>query len=208
MDKSTAGSLPPLLPVERTAGTNGGVPAAPPLSAPPPADAAQLEPLLALLAGMVRETGRPCSISASKDAEHLRRWVDLPGASMRDAYRRAAAARGRDRDTRPVNAGFLARFVEEVLAEGTSAGASPGGTVSAWWLGGEATACAEGARQGVPPKRPDEPLPAFRVRVAKAAGAGPWIAWIVADANRSGATGFMRYVAEQLGDLMVEEDSL
>ncbi|WP_321946549.1 hypothetical protein [Paraburkholderia sp. J10-1] len=185
--------LLPLLPDGEKPGPQPGASAA--VAAPPTREAE----LVAALAALPR-----CGFDAATDRTLLLTWVgrEVTTAELVTAHGRALAARARDGDDRAVFANFLARFVDEVLAErAPEAGGAP-----EWWAAGEREVCNEGYRLGVRPKKPDEPLHAYRVLVAKAAGKGPWIDWVVKHAERTNSPEFFRYVTETFGDALMPTD--
>ncbi|MDR5833341.1 hypothetical protein [Caballeronia sp. LZ034LL] len=163
----------------------------------------QLTELLIALEAARRKRLR---VERRPDRAHVLGWVrrGLTADQLREAHRRAVAARERDGDSRAVNVGFLARFVDEVRVE--APGAPTGASGAEWWLGGEADICREGLRLGVRPKHPDESLPEYRVLVAKAAGRGPWIDHVLRDAQRSGSERFYRNVIAAFGDALLPTD--
>lgn len=162
--------------------------------------------LTELLIALEAARRKRCLVNRSPDRAHVLAWVrrGITADQLREAHRRAVAARERDIDSRAVNVGFLARFVDEVLAE--APGARSGARRDEWWLGGEADVCREAARLGVRPKDPDESLPEYRVLVAKAAGKGPWIDHVLKDAQRSGSERFYRSVLDIFGDALLPAD--
>ncbi|MFM0151427.1 helix-turn-helix domain-containing protein [Paraburkholderia sediminicola] len=74
-----------------------------------------------------------------------------------------------------------------------------------WWLDGPATE-AHGPAIGVRAKHPDESLPHYRVLVAKAAGKGPWIDYVLKHAERSGSQKFYELVRAELGEALLPAD--
>jgi hypothetical protein len=107
-----------------------------------------------------------------------------------------------------VNAGFLARFVDEVLADAKQsavANAVPAAAPSDWWLCGEEALIAAGEQFGARPKHRDEPLPLYRAVVARAAGKGPWIDAILRDAQRAGGQ-FQQMIVATIGERLMPSD--
>ncbi|WP_250483283.1 hypothetical protein [Caballeronia sp. GaOx3] len=162
--------------------------------------------LTELLIALEAARRKRCVVDRSRDRTHVLAWVGrgVTADQLREAHRRAVAARERDVDSRAVNVGFLSRFVDELLAERSGSPVPACG--AEWWLGGEAAVCREGARLGVRPKRPEESLPEYRVLVAKAAGKGPWIDHVLRDAQRSGSERFYQNVIETFGDALLPSD--
>ncbi|MDR5756483.1 hypothetical protein [Caballeronia sp. LZ035] len=159
-----------------------------------------------LLVALEAARRKRCQVDRSRDRTQVLAWVGrgVSTEQLREAHRRAAAARERDADSRAVNVGFLARFVDEVLAE--TPGKQQCAEHAQWWLSGETDVCSEGARLGVRAKRPDESLPEYRVLVAKAAGKGPWIDHVLRDAKRSGSERFYQNVIDTFGDALLPTD--
>jgi hypothetical protein len=83
--------------------------------------------------------------------------------------------------------------------------AARGASSVEWWLEGPATE-AYGPQIGLRAKHPDEPLPHYRVLVAKAAGKGPWIDYVLKHAEKSGSQKFYEWVRAQLGDGLLPSD--
>ncbi|WP_250528821.1 hypothetical protein [Caballeronia sp. ATUFL_F1_KS4A] len=162
--------------------------------------------LTELLTALEAARRKRCVVDRGRDRAHVLAWVGrgLTTDQLREAHRRAVAARERDADSRAVNVGFLARFIDEVLADAPDAPVRGGR--AAWWLGGEADVCCEAARLGVRLKRVDESLPEYRVLVAKAAGKGPWIDHVLKDAQRSGSERFYQNVIDTLGDALLPSE--
>ncbi|CAB3783175.1 hypothetical protein LMG28688_01594 [Paraburkholderia caffeinitolerans] len=136
-----------------------------------------------LLIGLEAERGKRLVVDRSRDRLHIVTWVGraVTHAELREAHKCAVAARDRDDDSRALNVGFVARFVDEVLAarQREAGGASDSGPGNAaapasdWWLSDSGTG-AQGKRVRVD-RRPNESTPEYLVRVAKASGRGPWI---------------------------------
>ncbi|WP_321955039.1 hypothetical protein [Burkholderia cenocepacia] len=100
--------------------------------APADAPSADERAALELLRTLEAARGAGIGITAARDLAHVRAWL-ASGASLADlsdAYRRAVAARNRDTDGRPVNAGFLGRFVDEVCAQAAVPAPNDSGE---WW---------------------------------------------------------------------------
>lgn len=186
----------------------------PPPEASPddPSRADAFAPAVRLLQLLASESAWPCVLDTDKDAPRLRGWIvrQVTPVVLREAYRRAVAARIRDGQTNALNVGFVDRFVEEVLAgqdRGAPSATTPTDLEMPWWRGGDDLLQATGARYGVPPRPPDEPVPVYRVRVAEAAGKGPWIAWIIDNARRSGSSQFENFVMKRLSGLLEQAET-
>ncbi|WP_069267396.1 helix-turn-helix domain-containing protein [Paraburkholderia nodosa] len=115
-----------------------------------------------------------CEVDAQADRVHVLTWVGrgVTAAQLADAHRRATGRRKLASDSRPIYAGFLARFVDEVLAASTAADA-PVPVEEPWWKSDSGTG-AQGKRVRVE-RRPNESTPDYLIRVAQASGRGPWI---------------------------------
>lgn len=74
-----------------------------------------------------------------------------------------------------------------------------------WWLSSDATE-AKGAEVGFRNRYPDEPLPQYRVHVARACGRGPWIDYVLKHAQNCGSQKFYEWVRAQLGDGLLPSD--
>lgn len=83
----------------------------------------------------------------------------------------------------------------------TAAAADQGGD---WW---EDSAAIErrGVELGVRPKKPEESMPHYRVLVAKAAGKGPWIDFVLRHAERTSAE-FYQQVVSYFGEALMPTD--
>lgn len=174
----------------------------------PPTVAEPLPPeleLTNLLVALETARGKRYTVDASKDRLHVLTWVgwEITPDQLREAHRRAAAARERDHDDRPVNAGFVARFVEELRAEGTIAG--PSG-IAEWWRGSETELCNAGVRLGVRPKKPDEHLHWYRVLVAAASRERAAIDFVLTDAQRFNNTALYQFAVMTFGDALMPAD--
>lgn len=82
--------------------------------------------------------------------------------------------------------------------------ASAGAPVSGSWWEGDAGINAKGAELSIP-RHKDEPTPHYLLRIAKAAGRGPWIDHILRHARTSGERWFNQVVAT-LGDALLPTD--
>ncbi|WP_051061959.1 helix-turn-helix domain-containing protein [Paraburkholderia kururiensis] len=74
-----------------------------------------------------------------------------------------------------------------------------------WWLDASATE-RKGAEMGVRARNAEEPVPYYRVFVAKACGRGPWIDYVLKHAEKSGSPKFYEWVRTQLGDALLPPD--
>jgi hypothetical protein len=74
--------------------------------------------LTALLIALERDRGKELAIDRSRDRTHVLTWVGkgVTAEQLRAAHALAAAARKRDTDERPTYAGFVATFIDQVLA--------------------------------------------------------------------------------------------
>ncbi|KVO56586.1 hypothetical protein WT66_18795 [Burkholderia stagnalis] len=199
VDNTTAGAL--LLPDGENGDeqnrTGGGHDAS--ADAPSADERAALE----LLRTLEAARGAGVGITAARDLSHVRGWL-ASGATLADlsaAYRRAVAARGRDKDRRPVNAGFLGLFVDEVRAPAGQGQAQADS--GEWWESASGTTV-QGDRVGIQ-QRENEPMPDFLVRVAKASGRGPWIDHVLREARKGNAERFQQ-ILQFFGDAMLPVD--
>ncbi|VWD22265.1 hypothetical protein [Burkholderia contaminans] len=149
----------------------------------------------------VRNAG--VGITAARDLLHVRGWLagGATLANLSEAYRRAVAARDRDTDRRPVNAGFLGIFVEQVRAPvaQTQSPAESGN----WWESASGIT-GQGDRVDVQ-QREKEPTPDFLVRVAKASGRGPWIDHVLREARKGNEQRYQQIV-NFFGDALLPVD--
>lgn len=187
MDNS---ELPPLLPE----GEKAHEPPAPADDVAPPGAEEQL---LAVLESLPN-----CGIDPQTDRVDVLVWVGkgVTPEQLAEAYKRALARRASDNDDRPIYAKFLARFVDEMLAErGTGARAAGGEDErpAQWWLSDSGIG-GQGKRVRVE-RRPNESTPEYLVRVAKDSGPGPWIDYAI---KQWRGTGRYQAVVEFLGDLL------
>jgi hypothetical protein len=74
-----------------------------------------------------------------------------------------------------------------------------------WWLNASATE-AMGEQVGFRKRYTEEPLPQYRVHVAKQCGKGPWIDYVLKHAQTSGSQKFYEWVRAQLGDGLLPPD--
>lgn len=156
-----------------------------------------------LLVGLEAARGKQLTIDPKKDRIHLLTWVGkgVTAEQLRAAHALAVAARSRDTDARPTYAGFVTQFIAE--AQGVSAPAAS--TPSDWYENGSDIE-AKGKELGVRPRKPDEPLPLYRVLVARAAGKGPWIDYVLRDAQRSGSEQYFKFVVDTFGEALLPAD--
>lgn len=156
-----------------------------------------------LLVELERGRGKQLTIDPKKDRIHLLTWVGkgVTAEQLRAAHALAVAARGRDTDGRPTYVGFVTQFIAE--AQGASAPAEQ--VEGDWWENGPDIE-AKGKALGVRPPKPDEPMPYYRVLVAKAAGKGPWIDYVLRDAQRSGSEQYFKFVVDTFGDALLPAD--
>ncbi|MGU2439546.1 hypothetical protein ACTXHA_04010 [Burkholderia cenocepacia] len=199
VDNSASGSL--LLPDgenDDEKNRTGGVPDEP-TETPSDDERAAFE----LLRTLEAAHGAGVGITAARDLLHVRAWLAAGAtlSNLSDAYRRAVAARKRDKDRRPVNAGFLGRFVDEVR---TPAGQAHAPADSGKWWESASGATAQGDRVGVQ-QRENEPTPDFLVRVAKASGRGPWIDHVLREARKGNEQRYQQIV-NFFGDALLPVD--
>jgi hypothetical protein len=159
-----------------------------------------------LLIELEAERGKRLVVDRSRDRLHIVTWVgrQLTEAEMRVAHARAAGARQRDRDARALNVGFVANFVDEVLAERDGGAPAAGGEVerpAQWWLSDSGIG-AQGKRMHID-RRPNEHTPDYLIRVAKASGRGPWIDYVL---KREQGGGRYQQVIDFFGDALMPTD--
>ena len=160
--------------------------------------------MASLLQGLEQERGKRCAISMANDRHHLQDWLNrgVTLKQLRDAHRRAAAARDRDQDARPINAGFLARFVDEVVSKATA----PSDDGALWWESSPEVIDARGVAAGVRPRKPDEALPYYRVLVAKATGEKAAVEYVLRDAQKFNDEKLYSFARETFGDALLPVD--
>jgi hypothetical protein len=159
-----------------------------------------------LLIELEAERGKRLVVDRSRDRLHIVTWVgrQLTEAELRVAHSRAAGARQRDRDARAANVGFVATFVDEVLAEREGGAPAAGGEAerpAQWWLSDSGIG-AQGKRTHVD-RRPNEHTPDYLIRVAKASGRGPWIDYVL---KREQGGGRYQQVIDFFGDALMPTD--
>lgn len=156
-----------------------------------------------LLVGLEAARGKQLTIDPTKDRIHLLTWVGkgVTAEQLCAAHALAVAARRRDTDDRPTYAGFVTQFIAEAQGIGAPAAAAP----EDWFENGPDIE-AKGKELGVRPRKPDEPLPLYRVLVARAAGKGPWIDYVLRDAQRSGSEQYFKFVVDTFGEALLPAD--
>ncbi len=154
--------------------------------------------LISLLVGLPR-----CVIDSTKDRDRLQLWLDrgVTPAQFVDAHRLAISARDRDTDGRPIYAGFLARFVDEVVA-----GSAPLPDPDEPWWKAEETVIARGAALGVRPVKPDEHWGLYRVLVAAASRERGAIDFVLADALRFNNERLYQFARTTFGPALMPVD--
>lgn len=161
--------------------------------------------MLAVLLELEADRGKGGAITLVKDCVHLDAWAARGTTidQLREAYRRAVAARERDHDGRPINSGFLARFVDEVMA--TAGNAAGGGRP--WYASADAAVVdAKGAKFGVRPRKPDESIGSYRVLVVKASRENSAIDFVLNDAKKFNDEALYRFAVTQFGDALLSTD--
>lgn len=78
-------------------------------------------------------------------------------------------------------------------------------TAGDWWLSADATE-AKAKEVGFRDRYAEEPLPQYRVHVAKACGRGPWIDFVLKHAQNCGSQKFYEWVRATLGDGLLPTD--
>jgi hypothetical protein len=151
--------------------------------------------------------GKRCAIDGAKDRVHVLTWVGrgVTLDQLRESHRRAVAARDRDQDGRPVNAGFLARFVDEVLAMPTAAATTDDGTP--WFESIAAEVIdAKGAELGVRPRKPDEAIASYRVLVVNASKEKSAVDFVLRDAKKFNDQRLYEFAVATFGDALMPTD--
>jgi hypothetical protein len=178
-----------------------------PVDGPPPS--VEVLVMLGVLRELEESRGRGTAISLGNDRPHLQAWAARAVTldQLREAYRRAVAARDRDRSDRPVNAGFLARFVDEVLAP-AAASAADGVDGGAPWYESTDPAVIEtrGADLGVRTRKPDESIASYRVLVVKASKEKAAVDFVLRDARRFNSQQLFEFAVATFGDELLPTD--
>ncbi|MBC8730005.1 helix-turn-helix domain-containing protein [Paraburkholderia sp. UCT2] len=165
--------------------------------------------LLGVLRELEESHGKGGGIPLAKVRPHLADWTAraVRPDELRDAYRRAVAARERDNDGRPVNAGFLARFVDEVLAPAATAAAGGAEDGAPWYESTDpAVIEARGAELGVRARKHEEAIGAYRVLVVAASREKAAIAFVLADARKFNDERLYQFARTQFGDALMPVD--
>jgi hypothetical protein len=172
-----------------------------------PQPATELE-LTDLLVALEAERGKTLTIDRSRDRVHVLTWVGkgvTPG-QLREAHKLAAAARERDTDDRPTYAGFVAPFVDEVLAAQARGARPPAANSDGGWFESPEAVDARGAELGVRERKPDEDWRYYRVLVAKASREPRAIEFVLADAQRFNAIDLYQFARRTFGDALMPVD--
>lgn len=168
---------------------------------------AELE-LTALLIALERERGKELVVDRSRDRTHVLTWVGkgVTPEQLRAAHALAAAARKRDSDDRPTYAGFVATFIDQVLAPPAVVAAAVSAEPDEWYRtqpGVEGRAAELSMRE----RKKDEDWRAYRVLVAKASREHRAIEFVLTDAVRFNSHALYQFARETFGaELMPVDD--
>lgn len=162
-----------------------------------------------LLIELEAERGKELTIDRSRDRVHVLTWVGkgVTAAQLRSAHSMAVAARKREGDARPTYAGFVATFVDELVAD-ASRPAVPTATVpdaEDWYRTPEGVE-AHGAEHGQRPRKPDEDWRYYRVLVVKAANDRRAAEFVLGDAQRFNALDLYQFARSTFGDALMPVD--
>jgi hypothetical protein len=163
--------------------------------------------LTALLIALERDRGKELAIDRSRDRTHVLTWVGkgVTAEQLRAAHALAAAARKRDTDERPTYAGFVATFIDQVLAPPGAQAAATSADPDEWYRtqpGVEARAAELGMRE----RKADEDWRAYRVLVAAAAREHRAIEFVLADAKRFNSVALYQFARTTFGDALMPVD--
>ncbi|MEZ7524030.1 hypothetical protein [Burkholderia vietnamiensis] len=160
--------------------------------------------LVELLVALERERGKDLSIDRSRDRAQVLTWVGkgVTIEQLRAAHSLAAAARKRDSDDRPTYVGFIALFIDQVLAP---AGGATVADPSTWFETPQGVE-ARGAEHGVRPRKPDEDWRYYRVLVARASREPRAIEYVLRDAQRFNAPDLYQFARATFGDALMPVD--
>lgn len=106
-------------------------------------------------------------------------------------------------DPEPFN--YLAKCMWEDGAPEPVAAVAGSGEATEWWLSAAGTE-SMAAEVKFRARYAEEPLPQYRVHVAKACGRGPWVDYVLKHAEKSGSQKFYEWVRAQLGDALLPPD--
>ncbi|WP_143811003.1 hypothetical protein [Paraburkholderia piptadeniae] len=182
-------------------------------SAAAAADSKNIKPdtegeLTDLLIGLERERGKDLSIDRSRDRVHVLKWVadGVTVAQLRKAHESAVAARKRESDGRPTYVGFVATFVDQLLAADNAPQGGAVATDPAEWHLTEEGVIARAAELNVRPCKPDEDWHYYRVIVVKAAKDRRAAEFVLADATRFNSLDLYQFARRTFGDALMPVD--
>ncbi|CAG9194095.1 conserved hypothetical protein [Paraburkholderia caribensis] len=184
---------------------NTAAAAAQKISKPETASEAELTELLIALES---ERGKELTIDRSRDRVHVLRWVadGVTLEQLREAHASAVAARKRDTDDRPTYVGFVATFVDALLAaENAPPGRRAGADPAEWHLTPEGVD-ARAAELSVRPRKAEEDWRYYRVLVVKASKDRRAAEFVLADATRFNALDLYQFARRAFGDALMPID--
>ncbi|CAG9256185.1 hypothetical protein [Paraburkholderia caribensis] len=161
-----------------------------------------------LLISLERERGKDLAIDRSRDRVHVLKWVanGVTVAQLRKAHESAVAARKRDTDDRPTYVGFVATFVDQLLAaDNAPQGGAAAPDPAEWHLTQEGVN-ARAAELNVRPCKPDEDWRYYRVIVVKAAKDRRAAEFVLADATRFNSLDLYQFARRTFGDALMPVD--
>ncbi|WP_225031791.1 hypothetical protein [Paraburkholderia sp. XV] len=164
--------------------------------------------LAGLLIELERARGKELTIDRSRDRVHVLRWVadGLTLEQLREAHASAVAARKRDTDDRPTYVGFVATFVDALLAaENAPPGSTAGADPAEWHLTPEGVD-ARAAELSVRPRKAEEDWRYYRVLVVKASKDRRAAEFVLADATRFNALDLYQFARRAFGDALMPID--
>ncbi|NUX55940.1 helix-turn-helix domain-containing protein [Paraburkholderia youngii] len=165
--------------------------------------------LTELLVALERDRGKSLTVDRSRDRTHVLTWVGkgVSVEQLRAAHALAVAARKRDGDDRPTYAGFVAQFVDEVLAPpaGRSGDAAMADGGLPWYETPDGVD-ARGKEAGVRERKPEEDWRYYRVLVANTARDRAAVAFILKDAQRFNAVDLYQFARATFGDALMPVD--
>ncbi|WP_120291027.1 hypothetical protein [Paraburkholderia sp. BL23I1N1] len=174
-------------------------------AAPPERDAsAKAEAaIVELLQSLETARGKTPAFDGSKARIHVLAWIGrcVTLEQLRTAHGFAVAARLRDKSDLPVNAGFLATFVDELLVGKSSVmpDALP------WYRSDERVAIR--AREiGFRDRKPNESPAWYRVLVIKAANDRKAAEFVLLDAKQFNALDLYQFARATFGDALMPVD--
>ncbi|QBQ99229.1 hypothetical protein [Paraburkholderia pallida] len=159
-----------------------------------------------LLVSLERSRAKDLTIDRSRDRVHVLAWVGkgvTPGL-LREAHGLAVAARMRDKSDHPTYVGFVASFVDQVLADKQTG--KPDGFDPTTWFETQPGVDARAAELGMRERKADEDWRSYRVLVAKASREPRAIEFVLNDAQRFNAVDLYHFARTTFGDALMPVD--